>query len=123
MAIKRCKISRKMQLRLLECFVLETTARAAANTLGMQANTAALFYHKIRQVIAAKLAEIHPEYGVFECDESYFGGVRKGKRGRGAAGKVPRLRHPQARRQGPHRDDPRLSQRHAPSHHPAKGRS
>ena len=31
---------------------------------------------------------IEPELAVFECDESYFGGVRKGKRGRGAAGKV-----------------------------------
>jgi transposase len=27
--------------------------------------------------------------GKVEADESYFGGVRKGKRGRGAAGKVP----------------------------------
>jgi len=27
--------------------------------------------------------------GGIEVDESYFGGVRKGKRGRGAAGKVP----------------------------------
>ena len=27
--------------------------------------------------------------GESEVDESYFGGVRKGKRGRGAAGKVP----------------------------------
>jgi transposase len=27
--------------------------------------------------------------GRIEMDESYFGGVRKGKRGRGAAGKVP----------------------------------
>ena len=26
--------------------------------------------------------------GIVELDESYFGGVRKGKRGRGAAGKV-----------------------------------
>ena len=26
--------------------------------------------------------------GLIELDESYFGGVRKGKRGRGAAGKV-----------------------------------
>ena len=69
--------------------MLEVTARAAANTLDIQPNTAALFYQKIRRVIAAKLAEIYPEYGVFECDESYFGGVRKGKRGRGAAGKVP----------------------------------
>jgi transposase len=27
--------------------------------------------------------------GEIEVDESYFGGVRKGKRGRGAGGKVP----------------------------------
>ena len=30
-----------------------------------------------------------PLEGLVEVDESYFGGVRKGKRGRGAAGKVP----------------------------------
>jgi len=30
-----------------------------------------------------------PVKGVVEIDECYFGGVRKGKRGRGAAGKVP----------------------------------
>ena len=89
MGIRRCKLSKKEQLRLLECFVLEVTARTAANILGIPINTAVLFYHKIRQVIADKLTEIYPEYGVFECDESYFGGVRKGKRGRGAAGKVP----------------------------------
>jgi transposase len=27
--------------------------------------------------------------GEIEVDESYFGGRRKGKRGRGAAGKIP----------------------------------
>ncbi len=27
--------------------------------------------------------------GDIEVDESYFGGKRKGKRGRGAAGKIP----------------------------------
>ena len=27
--------------------------------------------------------------GEIEVDESYFGGKRKGKRGRGAAGKIP----------------------------------
>lgn len=42
---------------------------------------------KLRKLIASKL----PSYdlsGEVEADESYFGGVRKGKRGRGAAGKV-----------------------------------
>jgi transposase len=89
MGLKRCKMSKKQQLRLLECFVLEVTARSAADLLDIQANTAMLFYRKIRHLIAGKLAEACPERGEFEVDESYFGGVRKGKRGRGAAGKVP----------------------------------
>ena len=90
MKISHCKISKKQQLRLLEFFVLEVTARSAADLLSIQANTAALFYHKIRVVIVARL-ESHAEEvfdGDVELDESYFGGARKGKRGRGAAGKV-----------------------------------
>ena len=81
---------KKHQHKLLEYFVLEVTARSAANLLGIQPNTAALFYHKIRQVIAARL-ELQAEEvfdGEIELDESYFGGTRKGKRGRGAAGKA-----------------------------------
>lgn len=90
MKISHCKILKKDQLKLLEFFVLEVTARSAADLLGIQANTAALFYHKIREVIVERL-ELHAEEvfaGEIELDESYFGGVRKGKRGRGAAGKV-----------------------------------
>lgn len=90
MSLSHCKLSKKQQLKLLECFVLQVTARAAASVLGMQANTAALFYRKLRQLIAHRLARIEHDVfdGVIELDESYFGGVRKGKRGRGAAGKV-----------------------------------
>ncbi|MDE2135137.1 MAG: IS1595 family transposase, partial [Alphaproteobacteria bacterium] len=36
MGIKRCKLGTKQQLRLLECFVLEVTARSAADVLGIQ---------------------------------------------------------------------------------------
>lgn len=90
MGLKRCKLSEKTQRKLLEFFVLEVTARAAADLLGLQANTAALFYRKLRGVIATKLDAAASEVaGEIELDESYFGGVRKGKRGRGAAGKVP----------------------------------
>jgi transposase len=89
MGISRCKLSKKLQLKLLESFVLEATARSAADLHGVQANTAALFYHKIRRVIAERLeAEAGQFAGKIEADESYFGGVRKGRRGRGAAGKV-----------------------------------
>ncbi len=75
---------------MLEFFVLEVTARSAADIVGIQPNSAALFYRKIRQVIAFNLAKEAQEIfqGDIEIDESYFGGVRKGKRGRGAAGKV-----------------------------------
>jgi transposase len=88
--LTRCKLSKKTQSRLLEFFILEVTARSAANILDIQPNSAALFYRKIRQVIAFNLALEASEVfnGDIELDESYFGGVRKGKRGRGAAGKV-----------------------------------
>ena len=90
MKISHCKILKKDQLRLLEFFVLQVTARSAADLVGIQANTAALFYHKIRQVIMAQLDLQAEEMlgGEIELDESYFGGARKGKRGRGAAGKM-----------------------------------
>jgi len=71
----------------MEHFVAGTTARAAAQIVGVQANTAASYYMRLRKLIASKL----PSYelsGEVEADESYFGGSRKGKRGRGAAGKV-----------------------------------
>ena len=89
MSISRCKLRRKEQIRLLEFFVAEVTARSAADILGFQANTVALFYGKVRQIIVENLPDIAPEQGEFEADESYFGGVRKGKRGRGATGKAP----------------------------------
>ena len=90
MKITYCKLLRKQQHKPLEYFVLEVTARSAANMMGIQANTAMLFYRKIREVIAYHLEQQAHEIfdGAVELDESYFGGARKGKRGRGAAGKV-----------------------------------
>lgn len=90
MKISNCKLNRKVQVRLLEFFVLEVTARSAADLLDIHPNSAALFYTKIRQVITYYLEHEASEIfdGQVELDESYFGGVRKGKRGRGAAGKV-----------------------------------
>lgn len=65
-------------------------ARTAAELTGVNRNTAVLFYHKLREVISETLAEQTPFLaGEVEVDESYFGGHRKSKRGRGAAGKVP----------------------------------
>ncbi|MDG6831133.1 IS1595 family transposase [Glaesserella parasuis] len=85
-----CKLKKSIQKKLLEFFVLEVTARSVADLLGIQPNSAILFYRKIREVISYHLALEADEVfdGQIELDESYFGGTRKGKRGRGAVGKT-----------------------------------
>jgi transposase len=70
-------------------FVAGVTARTAADLVGIHRNSATLFYHKLREMIAFELDDESPFDGEIEVDESYFGGARKGKRGRGAAGKIP----------------------------------
>ncbi|MDW1100111.1 transposase [Mannheimia haemolytica] len=79
MKITHCKLKKSLQKKLLEFFVAEVTARTAADLLGIQPNTAALFYHKIRLVIEHHLAlEAHEIFeGKIEVDESYFGGHRE----------------------------------------------
>jgi len=71
--------------------VAGTTARCAAELVGVNRKTSAYYYHRLRIVISEKLEQESAEFlsGEIEVDESYFGGRRKGKRGRGSAGKVP----------------------------------
>jgi transposase len=90
MYIKHCKLSRSEQLGFLEYFVAGTPARTAADLLGIHRNSAIRFFLKLREKIAIKQQNRSEQFcGKIELDESYFRGVRKGKRGRGAAGKVP----------------------------------
>jgi len=89
MARRRCKISVFKQSKLLEMFVGGVPARTAAELVGVNRHSATLFYQKIRQMIAYELDDDSPFEGEVELDESYFGGHRKGNRGRGAAGKIP----------------------------------
>ena len=87
MYVRKSRLTAQQQARLIEYFVGGMTARASAELLGIQANTAIRFFMILRQIIASNL----PSYelcGEVEADESYFGGIRKGTRGRGAAGKV-----------------------------------
>jgi transposase len=89
MSRRRCRISSYRQNKLLELFVGGVPARTAAELVGINRHSATLFYHKLREMIACELEDENPLDGEIEVDESYFGGTRKGKRGRGAAGKVP----------------------------------
>ena len=87
MYVRKSRLTVEQQGRLIEYFVGGMTARAASELAGIQANSAIRFFMMLRQIIASNL----PSYelsGEVEADESYFGGIRKGTRGRGAAGKV-----------------------------------
>ena len=89
MNITNCKLKKSIQNKLLEFFVLEVTARARL-IYSVSKPIQRFFYRKISEVISYHLALETDEVvdGQIELDESYFGGHRKGKRGRGAAGKV-----------------------------------
>jgi transposase len=82
------RLSGAKQQELLKLFVAGATARSAASLIAIQPNTAAKFYLRLRHLIASKLEGFEILDGEVEVDESYFGGIRKGQRGRGAAGKV-----------------------------------
>lgn len=84
---RKSRLSAQKQSKIIEHFVAGTTARACSEIVGVQANTTIKFYMNLRKLIASKIPS-YELYGEVEADESYFGGVRKGKRGRGAAGKV-----------------------------------
>jgi transposase len=88
--LKHSRLNESQTKKLLDFFVSGATARVASDLVGVNRNTATHFYDKIRQIIAFNLEKDSPFLdGEVEVDESYFGGARKGKRGRGAAGKVP----------------------------------
>jgi len=88
--INKLNCSFKTWLWLLKLFELEVSAHQAAVQSGLSYPTALKAFDLIRYAIltsaddAAQLLA-----GEIELDESYFGGRRKGKRGRGAAAKVP----------------------------------
>ena len=89
MDLRYSRLTTNQRKRLLEHFVAGSTARCAAELVGVNRNTARLFFHRLRMIIAEQQEKQSPFTGEVEVDESYFGGRRKGKRGRGAAGKVP----------------------------------
>ena len=87
--MRKSRLSKYKQDRLIEHFVSGSTARTAAELVNVNKTTAAYYFHRLREIISLETQNRDVLSGEFEVDESYFGGHRKGKRGRGAAGKVP----------------------------------
>jgi len=87
--MRKSRLSKEKQSRLLEHFISGSTARCTAELVNINTKTAAYYFHRLREIIFLESENEAMLSGEFEIDESYFGGTRKGKRGRGAAGKVP----------------------------------
>ncbi len=86
---RKSRLPDSIQQELIRQFVAGATARTAAALVGVNRHTATLYFRKLREIIAEQMGAETPWLsGEIELDESYFGGHRKGKRGRGAAGKV-----------------------------------
>lgn len=86
--LKYSKLSKRQTDRLIEAFVLGLPALQAAGFAKVHRNSAQKMYKKIRLKIAEQSTQdVEKLKGEVELDESYFGGVRKGQRGRGAFNK------------------------------------
>ena len=86
--MRKSRLSQHKQNKLIELFVAGVTARTAAELVNVNKTTAAYYFHRLRLLIYQNSPHLEMFDGEIEADESYFGGTRKGKRGRGAAGKV-----------------------------------
>ena len=87
--MRKSRLSWHKQSRLIELFVAGSTARTSAQLVSVNKSTAAYYFHRLRELIYQHSDVAGLLEGEIEVDESYFGGRRKGKRGRGSAGKVP----------------------------------
>ena len=87
--INLLRISCRQWLWLIKLFELELSARKIAEQIDLSYPTVLKALTVIRMAIVANSPNQQLLAGEIEVDESYFGGKRKGKRGRGAFNKVP----------------------------------
>ena len=87
--MRKSRLSEYKQNRLIELFIAGSTSRTASKLVSVNKTTASYYFHRLRLLIYENSEHLEMFTGEVEADESYFGGRRKGKRGRGAGGKVP----------------------------------
>lgn len=88
--INRLRICYKKWLWILKLFELEISARRIAQQVELSYPTVLKAVHLIRMaIISADKRSQDLLKGEVEIDETYFGGKRKGPRGRGAKNKIP----------------------------------
>lgn len=88
--INRGRLSAVQWLSLIKLFELEVSVRKMSLQLGLSYRAVYNAVNTIRMAILCHAEDARSLLGgEIELDEAYFGGRRKGKRGRAAAGKVP----------------------------------
>ncbi|WP_150467677.1 IS1595 family transposase [Francisella sp. SYW-9] len=87
--MRKSRLSSYKQDKLIELFIAGSTALTASELVSVNKTTASYYFHRLRLLIYENSEHLEMFTGEIEVDESYFGGTRKGKRGRGAGGKVP----------------------------------
>src|SRR5262245_15310013 len=88
MKLRRSRLTEEQSERLLEHYVAATPARAAAALVGVNRNTARLFYHRVREIIARQLARESPQPGEVVADAESLAASRR-RAARRAATRVP----------------------------------
>ncbi|MDO9896045.1 IS1595 family transposase, partial [Glaesserella parasuis] len=86
--MRKSRLSQHKQNKLIELFVAGVTARTTAELVNVNKTTAAYYFYRLLLLIYQNSPHMEMFEGEIEADESYFGGTRKGKRGRGAVGKT-----------------------------------
>ncbi|MDD2174195.1 IS1595 family transposase [Glaesserella parasuis] len=86
--MRKSRLSQHKQNKLIELFVAGVTARTTAELVNVNKTTAAYYFYRLQLLIYQNSPHMEMFEGEIEADESYFGGTRKGKRGRGAVGKT-----------------------------------
>lgn len=89
LGIRKGRLIQYKQNRLIELFVAGSTARTPTYLVNANTKTAISHSHCLRVLIYKHATTTENLEDEVEVDESYFGGRRKGKCGRGASGKVP----------------------------------
>lgn len=89
MRLRRSRLTDRQNERLLEHFVAGTPARPAADLVGVNRNTARLFYHRLRVIIAQRLSRNSALKGGSVIVGAHSGSTVVDKHVRDAAGEAP----------------------------------
>ena len=70
--MRKIRLSRYKQNKLIELFVAGVTARTAAELVGVNKSTSAYYFHRLRLLIYQNSPHLEMFDGEVEADESYF---------------------------------------------------